>query len=164
MTSLPDINELNEAAFASFNNLISLLFEPAPPLAIELYAKRPFDDYTQLLNLAKQVISQLSKDDQITVVNAHPRLGEKNLSVMSAIEQGKIMNNSVDQQLALLNKAYEDRHGFKFITFVNGRSRQDILPEIKSRIDNDTGLELECGLNAMISIAFDRLKKISAKI
>lgn len=145
MNSLPDIKVLNESSLPTFNQVVSLLFEPAAPLAKELHSKRPFDDYLQLLNMAKQVISQLSTVDQITVVNAHPRLGEKNLSTMSAIEQGNISNNSVDQQLSLLNKAYEDRHGFKFITFVNGRARQDILPEIKSRIENQTALELESG-------------------
>jgi 2-oxo-4-hydroxy-4-carboxy--5-ureidoimidazoline (OHCU) decarboxylase len=145
MTALPDINLLNQASFDNFNHAISILFEPAPPLAVGLYAKRPFDSYEQLLNMAKQVICQMSKDDQIVVVNAHPRLGERNLSAMSAIEQGKIINNSVDQQMAQFNQQYEDTHGFKFITFVNGRSRQDILPEIKSRIQNDTESELQSG-------------------
>ncbi len=33
----------------------------------------------------------------------------------------------------------------QFITFVNGRSRQDILPEIESRIANKTADELQKG-------------------
>lgn len=153
--NLPNISLLNKESFENFNDVISILFEPAPPLATELYAKRPFLNYNQLLNVAHQIISSLPMDDQIIVVNAHPRLGEKKLSTMSAMEQGKILEVSdIDHQLALLNQAYEDKHGFKFITFVNGRSRHDILPEIKERIYNETGLELKSGILVIITHRF----------
>ena len=145
MTTLPDITELNQLSFEEFNNAISVLFEPVQPLAEALYSQRPFFNYRQLLENAKQVFSKLSLEQRIILVNAHPKLGETRLSAMSEMEQSKLKGNGVDEQLALLNTLYQDKHGFKFITFVNGRSRRDILPEIESRIGNKTELELERG-------------------
>ena len=49
----------------------------------------------------------------------------------------------------------------QFITFVNGRSKKDILPELKSRLSSGTTeTEMTTGLEAMVLIAKDRLKKL----
>lgn len=50
------------------------------------------------------------------------------------------------------------------MTFVNGRPRRDILPELEKRMNNSTLLELETGLEAMILIAHDRLEKLKSKM
>ncbi len=115
MQSLPSLTILNQYSFERFNTVISILFEPAPPLANALYEKRPFKDYDQLLNTAAQIISELSQSERMQVVNAHPRLGETNLSLLSAAEQGRIRDTSADQMLASLNNDYEKKHGFKVL-------------------------------------------------
>ncbi|KAJ3331112.1 hypothetical protein HDU76_004066 [Blyttiomyces sp. JEL0837] len=113
-------------------------------------------------------------DDQIVVVNAHPRIGapKQSLSEMSRMEQGYDANKvspappvdqlEVDKILAQLNAEYENKFGFKFVVFVAGRPRSMIPAIIKDRMKNDREAELRAGLSAMIEIARDRLKKLSS--
>ena len=116
MQSLPNISILNHHSFERFNNVISILFEPAIPLANALYDKRPFTDYDQMLKTAAQIIAELSESERMHVVNAHPRLGEKKLSSLSALEQGSILDSdAIDKKLAALNFDYENKHGFKVL-------------------------------------------------
>lgn len=46
--------------------------------------------------------------------------------------------------------------------FVNGRPKQAILQVLQQRLPRDTDAELREGLQAMMAIARDRLKKRSA--
>ena len=38
-------------------------------------------------------------------------------------------------ELARLNQAYEERHGFRFVVFVNRRPKAEILDVLRVRID-----------------------------
>jgi 2-oxo-4-hydroxy-4-carboxy--5-ureidoimidazoline (OHCU) decarboxylase len=62
-----------------------------------------------------------------------------------------------------LLQEYEDHYGFKFVVFVAGRPRKDIIPVIEERIkSNDKEAELKTGIVDMMLIARDRLKKLEA--
>jgi 2-oxo-4-hydroxy-4-carboxy--5-ureidoimidazoline (OHCU) decarboxylase len=122
--SLPSISDLNASSFETFCEIVSLLFEPAPPLAKALYALKPFESYDHLLLLTSQVLKRLSPQDRLEVINAHPRIGapKTQLSSLSAAEQGyskvsvapsATTETRVLEELAALNKEYEKVHGFK---------------------------------------------------
>ena len=170
--SLLAIEELNNVPLPEFSEAVSLLFEPAPPLAAALYARRPFASYAHLLDQTQAILlNTLSPADKLHVVNAHPRIGEakQNLSAMSHAEQGysnpavnaAAEDPAVMDRLRALNKAYEDKFGFRFLVFVNGRPKRDIVPVMEKRLHegNKEG-ELETGLNDMVLIARDRLRKL----
>ncbi|KAI8816095.1 Oxo-4-hydroxy-4-carboxy-5-ureidoimidazoline decarboxylase [Fimicolochytrium jonesii] len=171
MTTLPAIADFNTLPPPDFNSIISLLFEPAPPLAKALYAARPFDSYDRLLQQTDAILHKLSPEDKLIVINAHPRIGEKktNLSAMSLKEQGYTsataqQPNEEDPQvmarLKELNNKYEAKYGFKFVVFVNGRSKEEIVPVMEQRLKDGTKeREMETGLRDMVSIARDRLGK-----
>ncbi|KAJ3158837.1 hypothetical protein HDU86_002524 [Geranomyces michiganensis] len=167
-TLLP-ISDLNNAPLPEFSKAITLLFEPAPPLASALYARRPFPSYTTLLDSTQSILlDSLSPTDQLQVINAHPRIGEarQNLSAMSHAEQGYTTvqveeDPAVMEKLRVLNKAYEDKFGFRFLVFVNGRSKKDIVPVLERRLHEGTREgELVVGLTDMVLIARDRLRKL----
>ena len=63
------------------------------------------------------------------------------------------------EELAGLNAAYESRHGFRFVVFVNRRPKAAILEVLKARIGNDTGVELETALDELVAIAEDRWRR-----
>jgi 2-oxo-4-hydroxy-4-carboxy--5-ureidoimidazoline (OHCU) decarboxylase len=42
---------------------------------------------------------------------------------------------------------------------VNGRSRAEILPELRQRLQNTREQELDTGLDALVSIAEDRWRR-----
>lgn len=107
-------------------------------------------------------MSKSSHADKLEIINAHPRLGAKasTLSQQSALEQRAINNSSADR-LITLNEEYEQKFGFKFVCFVNGRSQSELVPVMQERLQNsDANAELETGLREMMNIARDRLRKL----
>ncbi|KAJ2399632.1 hypothetical protein GGI23_002536 [Coemansia sp. RSA 2559] len=165
--SLPTISETNHLDLPAFVKVISLLFEPTALLAQRIYDSRPFQSYDQLLDRADELIKQMSPLEQLEVVNAHPRIGEKatNLSALSRVEQGNPAENedAVVSKWAELNKKYEDTYGFRFVVFVNGRSKESLLPVAEARIAHgDKNKELVVGLSEMVDIARDRARKLQA--
>jgi len=101
---------------------------------------------------ARDVAHGLNEDEKVEALAAHPRIGER-----SPEQHGD--DPAVLAELAELNRAYEERFGFRFVVFVNGRSRAEILPELRERLGNTRERELETGLDALVSIAEDRWRK-----
>jgi 2-oxo-4-hydroxy-4-carboxy--5-ureidoimidazoline (OHCU) decarboxylase len=62
-------------------------------------------------------------------------------------------------ELERLNTAYEARHGFRFVVFVNRRTKSEILVVLRERIDNSTPDELETALGELVAIAVDRWRR-----
>ena len=52
-------------------------------------------------------------------------------------------DNEKLQKLLDLNQAYQQKHGFIFIIKASGKSIDDVIAAIESRIDNDTDLEIK---------------------
>ncbi|KAK3829019.1 MAG: Oxo-4-hydroxy-4-carboxy-5-ureidoimidazoline decarboxylase [Benniella sp.] len=184
LATLPPISDINEAS--SIERLVSavtLLFEPAEPIVQHLYAKRPFASYTALIDETGTFLANpesLEHEARLEIINAHPRIGapKANLSALSLIEQGysaedaaKLATQAATSQddeatqakLKELNERYEAKYGFKFVVFVNGRPRSEIIPVMESRIENSTEKqEMKTALDDMVAIARDRLKKLGA--
>ncbi len=59
-------------------------------------------------------------------------------------------------ELAELNRAYEEKFGFRFVVFVNRRSRAEILPVFRERLERAREEELETGCDDLVAIAIDR--------
>ena len=62
-------------------------------------------------------------------------------------------------ELERLNREYEERHGFRFVVFVNRRPKAEILEVLRSRIDNPTEEELDAALGELVEIARDRWRR-----
>ncbi|KAM9998126.1 hypothetical protein ACTFIY_007792 [Dictyostelium cf. discoideum] len=162
------LNSLNDQK--TFFDCIHLLFEAAPPLANALFSKRPFSSYQQLIDQAYSIIQSLNESDKIQVINAHPRIGVsasqvKNSSSISYREQSCDKDSTIDQSileiLTQLNQQYESKFGFKFVVFVNGRPKNEIIPILQNRLNNnDKQKELNLGLSEMIEISKSRLLKL----
>ena len=172
---LRPIAELNQLAPREFADALRPLFEAAGPLAAALHAQRPFASYLDLLVRAEFLAGRLTTEAQIEVVSAHPRIGEsadavRQRSVLSYREQGYDADaalppdelQSVYETLADLNRAYEQRFGFRFVVFVNGRPKSEIVNVLQARLRNSPEEELLAGLQAMFLIARDRLAHLSA--
>jgi 2-oxo-4-hydroxy-4-carboxy-5-ureidoimidazoline decarboxylase len=169
--SLSPISELNELPRGRFAEALRPLFEAAEPLADALYSARPFSSYTALLNRAEAIALQLSEDQQIEVLNAHPPIGADPTAVsqLSYCEQGYADEAALDRAqlaqtyaaLAELNQAYEARFGFRFVVFVNGRPKAEIVDLLRQRLNGCRRDELRTALSELLAIARDRLRKLS---
>jgi len=105
---------------------------------------------------ARTLVHELSLEDKRAVLAAHPAIGATKLSARSAAEQGSDDEPEVLAELARLNAAYEERHGFRFVVFVNRRPKREILEVLRGRIDRPTDEELETALRELVAIAEDR--------
>jgi len=112
------------------------------------------------LGAAAEVLLALPPEAQIEALNAHPAIGAPTgLSARSAAEQGSDDDPVVLTELARLNEAYEARHGFRFVVFVNGRPRREILDVLRERIERPTDGERTAGIEALVEIARDRWRR-----
>ncbi len=112
------------------------------------------------LGQARRVAMQdLTPVERLEVLDAHPAIGASKLSTRSAAEQGTDADPDVLAELERLNREYEARHGFRFVVFVNRRTKTEILDVLRSRIDNRTDEELETALGELVAIAQDRWRR-----
>jgi 2-oxo-4-hydroxy-4-carboxy--5-ureidoimidazoline (OHCU) decarboxylase len=107
------------------------------------------------LGHAREVAVQLSDEEKKEVLAAHPAIGATTLSARSAAEQG------ADQvpELAELNRAYEERFGFRFVVFVNRRPKSAIVPILRERLKRTRDQELATALDELVAIAEDRWRR-----
>ena len=171
---LPPIDELNRLPGAEFTEALKPLFETAPPLAKGLLDSRPYRSYEALLDRAEVVIGGLTDDQKVAVINAHSRIGEsagavRQTSALSYREQGYDREGVLDQEelarvyreLAELNRAYEERFGFRFVVFVNRRPKSTIVGLVRERLERPRAEEMATALGEMLAIARDRLTKLA---
>ena len=112
------------------------------------------------LGQARRVaVQDLTRAQKLKALNAHPSIGATKLSARSAAEQGADADPQVLAELERLNREYEDRHGFRFVVFVNRRPKAEILAVLRSRIDNPTEQEVDTALGELVEIAQDRWRR-----
>ena len=89
------------------------------------------------------------EDERVEALAAHPRIGEA-----SPEQRGD--EADVLAELAALNRAYEEKFGFRFVVFVNRRPRRELLPVFRERLQRTREQELETGIEELVAIARDR--------
>jgi 2-oxo-4-hydroxy-4-carboxy--5-ureidoimidazoline (OHCU) decarboxylase len=108
------------------------------------------------LERADDVLAALSEEEKVEALNAHPAIGAKRLSVRSATEQGTDSDPAVLTELAYLNQVYEEKFGFRFVVFVGGRPKREVLEALRTRIARTREDELETACRELVAIARDR--------
>jgi 2-oxo-4-hydroxy-4-carboxy--5-ureidoimidazoline (OHCU) decarboxylase len=105
---------------------------------------------------AHEVIAELSQDEKLEALNAHPAIGAKNLSTRSGAEQGGDGDPETIAELERLNAEYEARFGFRFVVFVNRRAKSEIVPILRERLERTRDEELDTAVQELVAIAEDR--------
>jgi len=112
------------------------------------------------LEAAREVARTLSDDEKKEVLDAHPAIGQRGgLSARSAREQGADDDPAVLAELAELNRAYEQKFGFRFVVFVSRRPKAEIVPILRRRLERTREQELDTALDELVSIAEDRWRR-----
>jgi 2-oxo-4-hydroxy-4-carboxy--5-ureidoimidazoline (OHCU) decarboxylase len=141
---------------------IAAAFERAPLLAERVAARvAEDDDADRVIALAREEIARLSERERIALLDAHPRIGAApaTLSTRSRAEQGAEGDPATLGELAQLNDEYERRFGFRFVVFVHGRTKEQIVPLLRARVGRPRAEELATGIEEFLAIAKDRLGK-----
>jgi len=106
---------------------------------------------------AREIARGLTDDEKKAVLDAHPAIGARaGLSARSAAEQGGDADPVILTELAYLNQVYEEKFGFRFVVFVNGRPKAEILEVLRGRLERTRDEELETALAELVAIARNR--------
>jgi 2-oxo-4-hydroxy-4-carboxy--5-ureidoimidazoline (OHCU) decarboxylase len=154
---------------AQFVDEMAPLFEGAPRFLARLADARPFASPEALFEAARAIAHAMPEDEQLELIDAHPRLGAPpgTVSAMSFREQGYdrgAADGPVDVTAALeqLNAAYEATFGFRYCVFVNGRPRDALLPELAASLTAARAAEIRRALDAVVDIAAARWRARAA--
>ena len=119
-----------------------------------------------IFQAADLAMDALTDDEWLAAMKAHPRIGERggDAPVSSEREQSRAMASSAETRAALAaeNRRYEDRFGHVFLIFASGRSGDEILAELRRRMNNDPKAELEEAKRELRKIAKLRLERMLA--
>jgi 2-oxo-4-hydroxy-4-carboxy--5-ureidoimidazoline (OHCU) decarboxylase len=139
---------------------LAAVFERAPGLAAALHDAED-DTPRAIIAKARRALERMTEGERVAVLAAHPRIGADatSLSLHSRREQGEAPDAATLSELAELNEAYEKKFGFRFVVFVAGRPKQEIVPVLRSRLANTRDAELKTGLDEFLAISLDRLER-----
>ncbi len=137
---------------------IAAIFERAPALAERVRGNNP----ASIVASARFEIARMTEAERIGVLNAHPRIGAEpaSLSMLSRREQAGGADVATLRDLASLNDEYERKFGFRFVVFVAGRSKAEIVPVFRARLRRTREDELATGIDEFLAITRDRLTRI----
>jgi 2-oxo-4-hydroxy-4-carboxy--5-ureidoimidazoline (OHCU) decarboxylase len=157
----PDVAMLDSLPEDAFVATAAPWFEGAPRFLARLARARPFGDEATLFARARDIAASMPEDEQIELIDAHPRLGAPpaTVSADSFREQGYDRDTAdAVAELGRLNRLYEDRFGFRFCVFVNGRPRRELVPLLAQALQADRSAEVRRALGDVIAIAHDRFR------
>ena len=144
MSSLDDFN--GEPADRAVQALRAC--NAAPRFAAELVAGRPYRDVGTLVDRAEEVARALPWDEVSLALAAHPRIGDRPEgssaeAEASRREQSSMSDADAATRAALVdgNRAYEERFGHVFLIRAAGRSPDEMLAELRRRLENDADAE-----------------------
>lgn len=178
MADLPALSALPSLPQETQLRVLDTLFEPSPELhqlMIPLLANQTFSSYSALIDAVGARLSALSAANSpdrsvlFGILGSHPRLGRapanpEHLSELSKKEQAQLNTGAEEQteKLRALNAEYEAKFpGLRFVTFVNGRSREVIMVEMRQRIDRG---DMEREIGETIQVIFFLVDKVCSKV
>jgi len=166
----PRIEDIDALPGEPAADLLGPLFEAAPRFLARLVDQRPFGDDAALIARAHELARALPEEEQIELLNAHPRIGAdpSTVSDLSHVEQGydeaaPPHEPWIAEELEALNEAYERIFGFRFVVFVAGRPRSAIVPLLEIALRDERISELRRGLDDVVYIAADRLATLRGR-
>ena len=138
--------------------------------AREMTTRRPFRDTNELHSTAEEVWINLTPKDWKEAFAHHPKIGDiKSLrkkfgstAQWASGEQAGIKSTpeKVVKALADGNKLYEAKFGYIFIVCATGKSAEEMLTMLKTRLDNYPNDELKIAAGEQAKITRLRLAKI----
>ncbi len=135
-----------------------------------MVAARPFGDRDTLLRRADEIWWALEPSDWHEAFAHHPRIGERDAKVSqesrakawSAGEQRGIAAARADVRAAIAdgNREYERRFGHIYLVSAAGKTADELLALLQSRLANDPASELRVAAGEQATITRLRLLKL----
>ena len=131
---------------------------------------RPFEDLTELRETAESIWWSLGPEDWFEAFQHHPRIGEVRAEHQTTAiaqewseqEQSGVRSagKQTAEELAELNREYQNKFGYIFIVCAVGKSSDQILSILRERLRNDEQEELQVAAAEQAQITKLRLEKL----
>jgi OHCU decarboxylase len=136
--------------------------------AREMTAHRPYRDLAHLCEAADKLWVSLDQSDWLEAFRAHPKIGERasqgaeTARRWAAQEQSaaRAVSQDVAARLAAQNLAYEKKFGYIFLVDATGKSSDEMLAILDSRIQNVPEREIQEAAEQQRRITRRRLEKL----
>ena len=130
----------------------------------------PIEDLVELLDDAEEQWYKCSQEDWKEAFSHHPKIGDidslkKKFASTANWAMGEQSGTSTAPEetikaLAKGNKEYEDKFGYIFIVCATGKSADEMLTILESRLPNDPEKEIEIAAEEQNKITRLRLEKL----
>lgn len=137
-----------------------------PRWADAILAGRPYADAADVAATADRAARGFTPAEVDQALAAHPRIGERAEgghaeAAWSRQEQaGVATTTDVQQALAAGNRAYEERFGRVFLICATGLHAEEILADLRARLEHDTETEAGVVADELRKIALLRLDRV----
>ena len=128
-----------------------------------LVDRRPYGSVDQLMSAGREAAEPFSQEEVEAALAHHPRIGQRAEggsaeAELSRSEQSSLsVDDDVRRRLRAGNLAYEERFGQVFLIRAAGRSAEEILAALESRLTNDEETERAIVADQLRQIALLRL-------
>ena len=146
---------------------VNTLFSPdellkvcaSPAWASSLLAARPFASWEEMIAAANAI--ELTDDQWLAAFAAHPRIGERKAGWSSQEQSGtRGASQETLDALVAVNRAYEEKFGFVYLVCATGKSAEEMLEILRSRLGNDRVTEIANAAGEHRKINEIRLEKL----
>lgn len=134
----------------------------------DVLARAPFASTEDLLAAARDAATPLSRAEVDEALAEHPRIGEVPAGDSQAQRFSRVEQASADADDAELaaaiaagNRDYEQKFGRVFLIRASGRSRSEILQELRRRLELDDDAEAQIVASELRDIALIRLAALA---
>jgi 2-oxo-4-hydroxy-4-carboxy-5-ureidoimidazoline decarboxylase len=163
------IDEVNNLPKEEFVAKFGALYEHSPWVAEGAWRERPFGGRSELHLAFARAMYEAPRDLQLGLIRAHPDLAGK------AAVAGELTPESTREQASAglgrltpeeyeaftgMNRAYRKRFGFPMIVCVREHTKESILQNAESRLENSREEEVEIALGEIAKIARLRLQDL----
>jgi 2-oxo-4-hydroxy-4-carboxy-5-ureidoimidazoline decarboxylase len=130
--------------------------------AAAMLARQPFAGRVEMHAAADEVWWGLTEEDWLEAFSKHPKIGQKSSARWSSEEQNGMRQatREIELEMARLNAEYEAKFGFIFIVCATGKSADEMLQVITTRLNNSRGEEIRNAATEQAKITHLRLDKL----
>ena len=120
--------------------------------------------------MMKKIVDNSTETEKLNLIKAHPELGKKlqkkeKLTKFSKEEQKSAgLDQCSDEEFEILtnlNNTYRSKFEFPFILAVKGLNKNQIIDNMKKRVNNPKSIEFETAINEIHKIAQLRIKDLT---
>jgi 2-oxo-4-hydroxy-4-carboxy-5-ureidoimidazoline decarboxylase len=163
------IDEVNNLAKEEFVAKFGALYEHSPWVAERAWHERPFSSRSELHEAFVRAMYEAPRELQLGLIRAHPDLAGKaavagELTPESTREQASAGLDGLTPEeyeaFTEMNRTYRERFGFPMIVCVREHTKESILQNAESRLENSREKEVEIALGEIAKIARLRLQEL----